>query len=281
MADKVLIFDTTLRDGEQSPGVALTADDKMEIARAAREAGRRHHRGRLPADLARRLRGGAGDRARGARTRRSPGWRTPIPDDVDACWDAVKVGAAAAHPRLPLELRHPHHAPAREGQGDGAGDGARRWSRAPRGYCEDVEFSPMDATRSDREYVYWMLEQCIEAGATTVNIPDTVGYTMPEEFAQFINDIYENVPNIHKARDLRALPQRPRPRRRELAGGRAGGRAPDRDVHQRHRRARRQRRARRSRDGDQDARATSSTSRRTSRRRSCTARAAWSRTSPA
>jgi 2-isopropylmalate synthase len=68
------------------------------------------------------------------------------------------------------------------------------------GYCSDVEFSPMDATRSDREYVYWMLEQCIAAGATTVNIPDTVGYTVPEEFESFINDIKNNVPNIDKAR---------------------------------------------------------------------------------
>ena len=68
------------------------------------------------------------------------------------------------------------------------------------GYCSDVEFSPMDATRSDRKFVYWMLEQCIDAGATTVNIPDTVGYAIPEEFAAFIKDIYANVSNIHKAR---------------------------------------------------------------------------------
>jgi 2-isopropylmalate synthase len=68
------------------------------------------------------------------------------------------------------------------------------------GYCSDVEFSPMDATRSDREYVYWMLEQCIAAGATTVNIPDTVGYTVPEEFGEFIRDIMNKVPNIDKAR---------------------------------------------------------------------------------
>jgi 2-isopropylmalate synthase len=66
-------------------------------------------------------------------------------------------------------------------------------------YCEDVEFSPMDATRSEREYVYTMLEQCIQAGATTINIPDTVGYTVPEEFEQFIRDVFANVPSIHKA----------------------------------------------------------------------------------
>ncbi|MCH8162416.1 MAG: 2-isopropylmalate synthase, partial [Chloroflexi bacterium] len=68
-----------------------------------------------------------------------------------------------------------------------------------KGYAEDVEFSPMDATRSDREYVYTMLQEVIEAGATTVNIPDTVGYTVPEEFEEFIKAIFENVSNIHKA----------------------------------------------------------------------------------
>jgi 2-isopropylmalate synthase len=69
-----------------------------------------------------------------------------------------------------------------------------------RGYVEDVEFSPMDATRSEWEYVYRMLEDVIEAGATTVNIPDTVGYTTPEEFSAFIHGVLENVRNIHKAR---------------------------------------------------------------------------------
>src|SRR3970040_2467712 len=68
-----------------------------------------------------------------------------------------------------------------------------------KGYVEDVEFSPMDATRSEWEYVYRMLEDVIDAGASTVNIPDTVGYTTPEEFSQFINGILENVKNIHKA----------------------------------------------------------------------------------
>jgi 2-isopropylmalate synthase len=66
-------------------------------------------------------------------------------------------------------------------------------------YCGDVEFSPMDATRSEREYVFTMLQQCIDAGATTVNIPDTVGYTIPEEFEEFIRAVFENVSNIHKA----------------------------------------------------------------------------------
>src|SRR5439155_944737 len=67
------------------------------------------------------------------------------------------------------------------------------------GVALNVEFSPMDATRSELEYVYRMLTECIDAGATTVNIPDTVGYAIPEEFGDFIRKIQENVSNIHKA----------------------------------------------------------------------------------
>ena len=67
------------------------------------------------------------------------------------------------------------------------------------GYLSDVEFSPMDATRTNREYLYRILESVINAGATTVNIPDTVGYTTPEEFYDLISGVFNNVPNIHKA----------------------------------------------------------------------------------
>ena len=71
-------------------------------------------------------------------------------------------------------------------------------SRAKK-YCDDVEFSPMDATRTTPEYLYQLLEAVITAGATTVNIADTVGYAIPSEFSRLINGIQENVPNIHKA----------------------------------------------------------------------------------
>jgi 2-isopropylmalate synthase len=77
---------------------------------------------------------------------------------------------------------------------------ARDMVARAKGYCDDVEFSPMDATRSVPDYVYRMLTEVIDAGATTVNIPDTVGYAIPEEFGQFIRDIKANVPNIEKAR---------------------------------------------------------------------------------
>ena len=68
-----------------------------------------------------------------------------------------------------------------------------------RGYLEDVEFSPMDASRTEPQYLYQILEATIKAGATTVNIPDTVGYAVPEEFGNLIQGILDNVPNIHQA----------------------------------------------------------------------------------
>jgi len=198
MADKVLIFDTTLRDGEQSPGVALTASDKMEIARQLEKLGVDIIEAGFP-------RTSPGDFeavqaiAREIKGSRIAGLAHANPEAVDACWDAVKVGVA---PRIHVFLSssdiHIMHQLAKDKET--VLEMARAMVARAAGYCSDVEFSPMDATRSDRQYVYWMLEQVIAAGATTVNIPDTVGYTTPGEFAEFITDIKNNVPNIDKAR---------------------------------------------------------------------------------
>jgi 2-isopropylmalate synthase len=196
--EQVLIFDTTLRDGEQSPGVALTAADKMEIAK---------HLERLGVDI---IEAGfpktsPGDFeavqaiAREVRGSRIAGLAHADAGAVDACWDAVKVGA---EPRIHVFLSssdiHIMHQLAKDKET--VLEMARAMVERAAGYCSDVEFSPMDATRSDRQFVYWMLEQCIAAGAKTINIPDTVGYAIPEEFEQFIRDIRNNVPNIDKAR---------------------------------------------------------------------------------
>src|SRR2546421_588821 len=195
--EKVIIFDTTLRDGEQSPGVALTTADKMEIARQLERLGVDIIEAGFP-------RTSPGDFdavqaiAREIKGSQIAGLAHANPEAVDACWDAVKVGT---QPRIHVFLSssdiHIMHQLAKDKET--VLEMARSMVARAAGYCSDVEFSPMDATRSDREYVYWMLEQCIEAGATTVNIPDTVGYTVPEEFEQFIKDIFENVKNIHKA----------------------------------------------------------------------------------
>jgi len=195
--EKVLIFDTTLRDGEQSPGVALNVAEKMEIARALErmrvdiiEAG---FPASSPGDfesvtaIAKEVRGSA-----------IAGLARAVQGDVDACWEAVKH---AERPRIHVFLSSSdiHIMHQLEKDKENVLEMARTQVARAKKYCDDVEFSPMDATRSNVEYVYRMLTECIEAGATTVNIPDTVGYTIPEEFAAFLRNIQENVPNIHKA----------------------------------------------------------------------------------
>ncbi len=197
MAERVIIFDTTLRDGEQSPGVALTTSDKLEIARQLERLGVDVIEGGFPLSspgdfeavesIAREVRGCI-----------VAGLAHAHPEAVDACWKAVK---GAAQPRIHVFLSvsdiHLMHQ-LRKDREEVLEMGRSMVARA-KGYTSDVEFSPMDATRSEREYVYRMVEKCIEAGATTVNIPDTVGYTIPEEFSDFIRSIFENVSNIHRA----------------------------------------------------------------------------------
>ena len=196
-SDKVLIFDTTLRDGEQSAGIGLTTAEKLDIARQLERLGvdiveagfaasspcdfeavqavAREVRGPIIASLAR-----------------------CVPGDVDQAWEAIKD---AAHPRIhvfisssDVQIMHQLRRNPEE-----VLDMAVSSVERAKGYCEDVEFSPMDATRTDIEYLYQLVEAAIRAGATTVNIPDTVGYAVPSEFGKRIQDIMENVPNIDKA----------------------------------------------------------------------------------
>ena len=147
--DRVIIFDTTLRDGEQSPGISLNRREARDRA-PARPPGGRRHRGRLPDRLARRLRGRAGDRPRGPR----PGDRRARPRPRRRHRARRRGGTRrrpAADPHLHLDVGHPHRAPAavdargRQGQ-------ARAAVAHARSLVDDVEFSPMDATRADVEF---------------------------------------------------------------------------------------------------------------------------------
>ncbi len=198
MADeKVIIFDTTLRDGEQSAGIGLTTQEKMEIARQL---------DRLGVDV---IEAGFAASSPGdfeavqaiAREVRRPVIaslaRCVLPD-VDAAWNAIKdaerprihVFISSSDVQIMNQLRK---------NPEEVMDMAIASVERAKSYCDDVEFSPMDATRTDIEYLYKMLEGAIAAGATTINIPDTVGYVMPWEFRERIRLIKENVPNIDKA----------------------------------------------------------------------------------
>ena len=194
--DRVVIFDTTLRDGEQSAGIGLTTQEKLEIARQLE---------RLQVDV---IEAGFAASSPGdfeAVKTISAEVRTPtiaslarcVPGDVDSAWEAIKD---AEHPRIHVfisssdvqimnQLRK---------NSEEVLDMAVSSVERARGYCDDVEFSPMDATRTDMEYLYQLVEATIAAGATTINIPDTVGYAMPWEFAERISKIKENVPGIDK-----------------------------------------------------------------------------------
>ena len=195
--DKVLIFDTTLRDGEQSAGIGLTTEEKLDIAKQL---------DRLGVDI---IEAGFAASSPGdfeavqtiAREVRRPviaSLARCVPDDVDRAWEALKD---AERPRIhvfisssDVQIMHQLRRNPEE-----VLDMAVSSVERAKGYCEDVEFSPMDATRTDLDYLYKLVEATIAAGATTVNIPDTVGYAIPSEFGKRIRDIMENVPNIGEA----------------------------------------------------------------------------------
>jgi len=195
--DRVIIFDTTLRDGEQSAGAALNIDEKLEIARQLE---------RLRIDV---IEAGFPVTSPGdseAVRRIAKEVREPTicalahanKDAVDAAWQAVKE---AQHPRIHVFLSSSdiHMAHQLKKNREQVLEAARSMVARAKGYLEDVEFSPMDATRTDPAFLYQIIEATIAAGATTVNIPDTVGYTIPKEFCALIEGIFQNVPNIKKA----------------------------------------------------------------------------------
>ncbi|MBI2165508.1 MAG: 2-isopropylmalate synthase [Chloroflexi bacterium] len=196
--ERVYIFDTTLRDGEQAAGAGMTPDEKLEIARRLEllgvdiiEAG---FAASSPGDFQ-----AVQNIAREVRKPTIASLARAVPRDVDMAWEALK---GAAQPRIHVFLSssdiHIMHQ-LRKNREEVIEQAVAMVKRA-RGYCEDVEFSPMDATRTRPEYLYILLQAVIDAGATTVNIPDTVGYAIPEEFAALLRGIQENVANIHKAR---------------------------------------------------------------------------------
>lgn len=194
----IRIFDTTLRDGEQSPGATLTSGEKLEIARALARMGVDVIEAGFPAaspddlEAVRRI---AQEVGQGEKSPIVCGLARAAKGDIDKAWEAVQH---AARPRIhtflatsPIHMKYKLQMDPEE-----VVDRVREMVAYARTYCADVEFSPEDAGRSDPEFLYLVLGEAIKAGATTLNIPDTVGYTTPAEFGNLIRGIIAHTPGI-------------------------------------------------------------------------------------
>jgi 2-isopropylmalate synthase len=202
----VKIFDTTLRDGEQSPGATMTSAEKLEVARSLARMGVDIIEAGFPAaspddlEAVRRIALEVGRPAAGEPDAKVPviaGLARANKNDIDKAWQAVQE---AARPRIhtflatsPIHMKYKLKMDPE--------DVIQRVSEMvgyARSLCEDVEFSPEDAGRSEPEFLYVVLGEAIKAGATTLNIPDTVGYTTPDEFFELIDGIIKNTPGMHE-----------------------------------------------------------------------------------
>ncbi|GAP07740.1 MAG TPA: 2-isopropylmalate synthase [Anaerolinea thermolimosa] len=201
MDSYVRIFDTTLRDGEQSPGATMTSAEKLEVARALARLGVDVIEAGFPAaspddlEAVRRIAVEVGNPADGGRAPIICGLARATRNDIDKAWQAVQP---AAHPRIHtfLATSEIHMQYKLRMTREQVVERVREMVSYARSLCEDVEFSPEDAGRSDPEFLYEVLGVAIEAGATTLNIPDTVGYTLPEEFGALIAGIIRHTPGI-------------------------------------------------------------------------------------
>jgi len=195
--DKVIIFDTTLRDGEQAAGGTLNINEKLEIARQLEKLGVDVIEAGFPIsspgdfEAVNRI-------AQEIRTPSICGLAHANPDAIDKAWEAIKVGS---HPRIHVFLSTSdiHLMHQLKISGDEVLQQARDMVARAKSYVDDIEFSPMDASRSEPEYIYQIMEAVIDAGATTINIPDTVGYAVPDEFGDLIAGIFKKVRNADKA----------------------------------------------------------------------------------
>ena len=199
--DYVRIFDTTLRDGEQSPGATMTSAEKFEVARALARLGVDVIEAGFPAaspddlEAVRRIAAEVGNPTDGSPVPVICGLARTTRSDIDKAWEAVQP---AAHPRIHTflatsEIHMQHKLKMTRAQ---VVERVREMVTYARSLCEDVEFSPEDAGRSDPLFLYEVLAVAIECGATTLNIPDTVGYTLPDEFGALIAGIIANTPGI-------------------------------------------------------------------------------------
>jgi len=193
---RIKIFDTTLRDGEQTPGVNLNVNEKVEIARQLE---------RLGVDV---IEAGFAISSLGdfeaitavskiIRDAKVASLARTLEKDIDRAWEAIKdakmprihtfIATSDIHMKYKLKMTE-----------EEVLDRVISMVKYARNYCDDVEFSAEDASRTRPEFLYRVVEEAIKAGATVINIPDTVGYAMPQEFGELIRKIKCNVPNIDK-----------------------------------------------------------------------------------
>jgi 2-isopropylmalate synthase len=195
---RVHVFDTTLRDGEQSPGISLNVQEKMEIAQQLARLGVDVIEAGFPITS-------PGDFeaveaiARGVEGPVVCGLARTHKADIDAAWNAIKD---AERPRIhtfistsDIHIEHQLQSTREDVKGQ-----ARAAVAQAKSYCEDVEFSPMDATRAELEFTAEVCAIAVAEGATVVNIPDTVGYTTPEEYARYFERLYELVLELRGVR---------------------------------------------------------------------------------
>ena len=195
--DRVYIFDTTLRDGEQSPGASMTLEEKLQIAELLDAMGVDIIEAGFPiasnGDFE-----SVSEVAKLVKNAQICGLARAGAKDIDCAGEAVKH---AKNPRIhtfistsPVHMKHKLQM-----QPEDVMEAVAASVSHARNYTDNVEWSPEDATRTDRDFLCATVETAIKAGATTVNIPDTVGYTMPQEYFEIITMLRDRVPNIDKA----------------------------------------------------------------------------------
>ncbi len=201
MENYVKVFDTTLRDGEQSPGATMTSAEKLELARALAKMGVDILEAGFPAaspddlEAVRRIAVDVGCPRDGSKAPVICGLARATKNDIDKAWQGIQE---AQKPRIHtfLATSDIHMQYKLKMSRDEVVAKVIEMVKYARSLCTDVEFSPEDAGRSDPEFLYKVLAEAIKAGATTLNIPDTVGYTTPPEFGKLIQDILIHTPGI-------------------------------------------------------------------------------------
>ncbi|MBA3037949.1 MAG: 2-isopropylmalate synthase, partial [Desulfobacterium sp.] len=197
MSERIYIFDTTLRDGEQSPGASMNTAEKLRVATQLEKLGVDIMEVGFPATSEGDFEAVSAISGKVRNAQIAALARANIPD-IDRAWEAIKD---AAYPRIhtviatsDLHLKYKLNM-TREEVIQRSVEAVKHAKK----FTDNIEFSAEDGSRSDRDYLCKVFEAAIEAGASTINLPDTVGYAIPEEFAELIKYVRAHTPNIHKA----------------------------------------------------------------------------------